>query len=52
MQTLQTTSLRVRDNQLFILDQQALPQEVKWLEANSVPSLVDHILTLRVRARR
>ncbi|EPG2864640.1 S-methyl-5-thioribose-1-phosphate isomerase [Pluralibacter gergoviae] len=49
MQTLQTTSLRVRDNQLFILDQQALPQEVKWLEANSVPSLVDHILTLRVR---
>ena len=49
MQTLETTSLRVRDNQLFILDQQALPQEVKWLEANSVPSLVDHILTLRVR---
>ena len=49
MQTLQTTSLRVRDNQLFILDQQALPQEVKWLEANSVASLVDHILTLRVR---
>jgi len=27
MQTLQTTSLRVADNQLFILDQQALPQE-------------------------
>lgn len=49
MQTLQTTSLRVRDNQLFILDQQALPQETRWLEANSVSALVDHILTLRVR---
>ncbi len=49
MQTLQTTSLRVRDNQLYILDQQALPQEIRWLEAGSVPSLVDHILALRVR---
>lgn len=49
MQTLQTTSLRVRDNQLFILDQQALPQQARWLEANSVASLVEHILTLRVR---
>lgn len=49
MQTLQTTSLRVRDNLLFILDQQALPQETRWLDANSVSSLVEHILTLRVR---
>lgn len=43
MQTLQTTSLRVSENQLFILDQQALPQEnagwrrITWL------LLVDHI---------
>lgn len=49
MQTLQTTSLRVVDNQLFILDQQALPQEQRWLPADSVPSLVDHIHALRVR---
>ncbi|RDT56053.1 S-methyl-5-thioribose-1-phosphate isomerase [Escherichia coli] len=49
MQTLQTTSLRVVDNQLFILDQQALPQEKRWLPADSVPSLVDHIHALRVR---
>ncbi|MBB1200224.1 S-methyl-5-thioribose-1-phosphate isomerase [Enterobacteriaceae bacterium 89] len=49
MQTLQTTSLRVRDNQLFILDQQALPQETRWLEANSVELLVGHIHALRVR---
>lgn len=49
MQTLQTTSLRVRDNQLFILDQQALPQESHWLDANSVEALVGHIHALRVR---
>lgn len=49
MKTLQTTSLRVVDNQLFILDQQALPQEQRWLPADSVPLLVDHIHALRVR---
>jgi methylthioribose-1-phosphate isomerase len=49
MQTLQTTSLRVRDNQLFILDQQALPQKSLWLEASSVEALVGHIHALRVR---
>ena len=35
MQTLQTTSLRVSENQLFILDQQALPQETRWLAADN-----------------
>ncbi|MCS5931396.1 hypothetical protein LNQ03_03945 [Klebsiella pneumoniae subsp. pneumoniae] len=50
MQTLQTTtSLRVSENQLFILDQQALPQETRWLAADNVALLVDHIHTLRVR---
>ncbi len=49
MQTLQTTSLWVRDNQLFILDQQALPQASRWLNANSVEVLVGHIHALRVR---
>lgn len=49
MQTLQTTSLWVRDNQLFILDQQALPQASRWLDANSVEALVGHIHALRVR---
>lgn len=49
MQTLQTTSLRVSENQLFILDQQALPQEKRWLAADNVPLLVDHIHDLRVR---
>lgn len=52
MQTLQTTSLRVSENQLFILDQQALPQEKRWLAADNVPLLVDHIHALRVRGRR
>ena len=49
MQTLQTTSLRLLDNQLAILDQQALPQEKRWLPASSVEALVDHIHALRVR---
>ncbi|MEJ5072652.1 S-methyl-5-thioribose-1-phosphate isomerase [Enterobacter ludwigii] len=49
MQTLQTTSLWVRDNQLFILDQQALPQASRWLDANSVEALLGHIHALRVR---
>ena len=49
MQTLQTTSLRVADNQLFILDQQALPQEKRWLDASTVEALVGHIHVLRVR---
>lgn len=49
MQRLQTTSLRVADNQLFILDQQALPQEKCWLPADTVASLVEHIHALRVR---
>lgn len=49
MQTLNTTSLRLKDNQLFILDQQALPQEKRWLPCDSVEQLVAHIRTLRVR---
>lgn len=49
MQTLQTTSLRIRDNALFILDQQALPQEKRWLDASTVEALVGHIHALRVR---
>lgn len=49
MQTLHTTSLQVRDNQLWILDQQALPQQKHWLDANSVAALVGHIHALRVR---
>ncbi|MBZ6387725.1 MULTISPECIES: S-methyl-5-thioribose-1-phosphate isomerase [Pantoea] len=49
MQTLRTTSLQVRDNQLWILDQQALPQQKNWLPAHDVPQLIDHIHALRVR---
>lgn len=49
MQTLRTTSLQVRDNQLWILDQQALPQQQNWLPAANVDALVSHIHALRVR---
>jgi len=49
MPSLQTTSLRIAENRLFILDQQALPQEKRWLPADSVDDLVGHIHALRVR---
>lgn len=49
MQPLQTTSLRVSENQLFILDQQALPQQKNWLAASTTEQLVGHIHALRVR---
>ncbi|EKT62935.1 S-methyl-5-thioribose-1-phosphate isomerase [Providencia burhodogranariea] len=49
MQSFQTTSLKIENNQLWILDQQALPQKQIWLPANTVEQLVDHICTLRVR---
>lgn len=49
MQALNTTSLRVKDNQLWILDQQALPQKKCWLPCGNVDELVAHILALRVR---
>ncbi|MFS2222237.1 S-methyl-5-thioribose-1-phosphate isomerase [Pantoea sp. B65] len=49
MQTFSTTSLQVRDNQLWILDQQALPQEKIWCPTPDVTTLVGHIQALRVR---
>lgn len=52
MQTLQTTSLRVSENQLFILDQQALPQEKRWLAADNVALLVTIFTPCGYAARR
>jgi methylthioribose-1-phosphate isomerase len=49
MQTLQTTSLRVADNRLWILDQQALPARSDWLAVDSVDELVACIQALKVR---
>ncbi|MFZ1873143.1 MAG: S-methyl-5-thioribose-1-phosphate isomerase [Chania sp.] len=49
MQTLNTTSLNLKENRLWILDQQALPQEKCWLPCDSVDELVGHIRALRVR---
>ncbi|EIC83262.1 S-methyl-5-thioribose-1-phosphate isomerase [Serratia sp. M24T3] len=49
MQTLTTTSLRIRKSQLWILDQQALPQRAEWHLCRSVEDLVGHIQALRVR---
>lgn len=49
MQTLTTTSLQIRDNQLWILDQQALPQQKNWCPTPDAATLVEHIKALRVR---
>lgn len=49
MQNLNTTSMQIRDNRLWILDQHALPQEQTWCPTDTVAELVDHIRTLRVR---
>ena len=49
MQALNTTSLTLQDNRLWILDQQALPQEKRWRACDSVEELVAHIHSLRVR---
>ncbi len=49
MQTVNTTSLNLVDNQLWILDQQALPQEKIWCPCPDVEALVEHIRALRVR---
>jgi len=49
MQNLKTTSLEVKQNQLWILCQQSLPQQQKWLPAHTVEQLVHHIHTLSVR---
>jgi methylthioribose-1-phosphate isomerase len=49
MQTFNTTSLNLKENRLWILDQQALPQEKNWLPCDSVDELVGHIRALRVR---
>ncbi len=49
MKNITTTSLRIRENQLWILDQQALPQQSDWRPCPDVAALVDHIRALRVR---
>lgn len=49
MQNLKTTSLEVKQNQLWILCQQSLPQQEKWLPAHNVEQLVAHIHSLSVR---
>ncbi|PWC12584.1 S-methyl-5-thioribose-1-phosphate isomerase [Brenneria corticis] len=49
MQSLNTTSLKIVDGQLWILDQQALPQEKNWRPCPDVTALVEHIQALRVR---
>lgn len=49
MRTLQTTSLKVVNNELWVLDQQALPQRQDWLQANECEQLIEYIQTLKVR---
>ncbi|WP_213990772.1 S-methyl-5-thioribose-1-phosphate isomerase [Sodalis sp. dw_96] len=49
MQNINATSMRVLDNRLWILDQQALPQQKNWYPVLTAQELIDHIRALRVR---
>jgi len=49
MQNINATSMRVLENRLWILDQQALPQQKNWSQVLTAQELVDHIRALRVR---
>lgn len=49
MQNFVTTSLKVLDNQLWVLDQQALPQQSRWLPAQTSVQLAEYIAELKVR---
>lgn len=49
MQALNTTSLTLKENRFWILDQQALPQEKCWLPCDSIEQWLGHIHALRIR---
>lgn len=49
MRDLDSLALRVRDNQLFILDQQLLPFEERWLRLESPQDTVAAIQALKIR---
>ena len=49
MKDLAATSLKLNDGRLWILDQQALPQQSLWLSCDSVAELVAYIRALKVR---
>ncbi len=49
MKDLAATSLKLKDGRLWILDQQALPQQKLWLPCDSVDELVACIRALKVR---
>ncbi|TKI04876.1 S-methyl-5-thioribose-1-phosphate isomerase [Martelella alba] len=49
MQNISTTALRVQDDRMWVLDQQALPQQQTWHPVADAQALVAHIRALRVR---
>ena len=49
MLDLQATSLKVIQNQLYVLDQTALPQQEIWVHCQSVPQMVSMIQQLQLR---
>ncbi|MFP5519365.1 MAG: S-methyl-5-thioribose-1-phosphate isomerase [Bdellovibrionia bacterium] len=50
MQNINSFALRYNlQNQLFVLDQQLLPQEEKWLEIKTVKDMIEAIKSLAVR---
>lgn len=49
MRNLNATSIRVEQDQLWILDQTLLPQKQQWLECRTADELTGHIQALKVR---
>jgi len=49
MKTLASTALKFENNQLQVLNQQALPQKVEWLVSETIADMVDIIYSLKVR---
>lgn len=49
MQNLTATSLKIVDQQLWLLDQTLLPHRIEWLAMQTTDALIDAIVTLKVR---
>lgn len=49
MTTLVSTGLKFQDGEIFLLDQQALPHQEKWIDATSPENMMAAIKALKVR---
>ena len=49
MKSLTSLALKIENDQLMVLNQQALPQKSEWLASNTIDEMIDMIKTLKVR---